>query len=138
MLTRGCAVASPRARGVRQDVGASARRKATRDGRIFAAGRIALTALRSTLLVHLATWVVEAAIDVFACVRGRISARQCARIVLHRAVNRLICALSGALGASIATLLLPGMGTFIGALLAESAGPSLTVALLGEVGAFAA
>jgi len=121
-----------------KDVGSSAKRKAAREGRFFAAGRVALTALRSSFLVHIATWAVEAAIDLLAYARGRMSARACARTVLHRAINRLICAVAGALGASVATLLLPGIGTFIGALLAESAGPYLTVAMFGEVGTFAA
>jgi hypothetical protein len=120
-----------------QDVSASARRKASRDGRFAAAGSIALTSLRSSLLVHIATWTVEALIDLAAMLRGRIRPKACARMVLHRALNRLICALAGAAGASVLTLFFPGLGTFIGALLAESAGPYLTAALLGEVHQFA-
>ncbi|KAJ1638302.1 hypothetical protein T492DRAFT_944861, partial [Pavlovales sp. CCMP2436] len=116
-----------------KDVGASARRKAVRDGNFYAAARIALTSLRSSLLVHIATWTVEALIDVIAMLRGKLKPAACARTVLHRALNRLICALAAAAGASLLTLVFPGMGTFIGALLAESAAPYLTAMLLGDV-----
>jgi hypothetical protein len=81
----------------------------------------------------LATWTVEALIDIAAMLRGRIRPKACARMIVHRALNRLICALAGAAGASVLTLFFPGMGTFIGALLAESAAPYLTSALIGEV-----
>mmetsp|Transcript_26945 Transcript_26945/g.79434 ORF Transcript_26945/g.79434 Transcript_26945/m.79434 type:complete len:323 (+) Transcript_26945:72-1040(+) len=121
-----------------KDVGASARRKAFRNGRLFAAARIALTSLRSSLLVQLATWAVEALIDIHAMLRKRILPKTCARMILHRALNRIICALAGAAGASAVTLIAPGTGTFVGALLAESAAPYLTIALLGDVQAFAA
>lgn len=114
-------------------MGASARRKAARDGRFSAAARIALTSLRSSLLIHISTWTCEVLIDVAAMLRGRIKPKACARMIVHRALNRLICALSGAAGATLLTLFFPGMGTFIGALLAESAAPYLTAALIGEV-----
>lgn len=121
-----------------QDVAASARRKASRFGRLGAAPRMFLTTLRSSVLVHIATWAVEAAIDVLQYLRGQIRAGTCGRLVLHRTINRLICFVAGGSGAAVCTLVAPGMGTFVGALLAESAAPYLTIALFGDAHSFAA